>query len=177
MNLRYRVMALATPGMATADTLGGKPAAPERPIARPCSDRIGGAGRLIAAAWREHSRGTQLPTAGEQNEGAGDHLEPTGLIPGKAGTRFKNSPPSAKCTGWILALAALTARARVTDAPFVAPWQAPPEARRSRARPRQHDRSLRDPHRRSPPPRGPLSRGRGSGASCGCGPLPRRSCG
>src|SRR6478672_1770197 len=71
---RYRVEALAAPGVAAADAFQRHPAAARSPIALDCGDRIGGAARLIAAARRQDLRRALLPGLGDQDQQLCDHF-------------------------------------------------------------------------------------------------------
>ena len=78
-----RVRPLAAPRMAAADAFYCQPATPCGSIARQCSDRIGRAARLIAAARRKHLRGSLLPPARDPDQQPCDHrivLKETAII-------------------------------------------------------------------------------------------------
>src|SRR5581483_6697845 len=71
---RYRVVALTTPRMATADPFQGHPASTRGAIAGDRRNRIGRTARLVAAARRKDLRRALLPAAGDQDHQLRDHL-------------------------------------------------------------------------------------------------------
>src|SRR5262249_33537322 len=74
MPLGNGVVALAAPGMATADPPQCEPPPAERPIAGDCGDRIGRAARLVAAARRQNLLCAVLATPEEQDQQPRDHF-------------------------------------------------------------------------------------------------------
>src|SRR3954468_13211978 len=93
---RYRIGAGAAPRVASQQTFGGQPGAPQRPIALERGDCIGRAARLIAAARRKHARRAQLPAPGDENEELRNHSE-LRVIPAEAGTSGR--PAGLSCPG------------------------------------------------------------------------------